>query len=223
MILKVVPERAGLDPTHSRDVHYGYDLRNLQTYARFDSASGEGVTNTYDGFGRLATHAIDIGGPPRTLAYEYDPNGNRTRITHPGGIWFSTQYDGLGRPFHLAANGTTGIAYAFYAPHGGVSEVNRVNAATGHLYDAIQRPSALTQHRFGPAGDSVAWSYSRNPAGQLAALTRHDPGPGPASADAFAWTGHYAVDRSYATNGLNQYTAAGPPAAIFISRSPMTN
>ena len=58
MIFKAVPERAGLDPIHTRDVHYGHDLRNLQLFARFDSASGEGVTNTYDGFGRQTSSSI---------------------------------------------------------------------------------------------------------------------------------------------------------------------
>jgi YD repeat-containing protein len=28
MTVKIVPERAGLDPTHTRDVHYEYDLRS---------------------------------------------------------------------------------------------------------------------------------------------------------------------------------------------------
>ena len=37
MTVKVVPERAGLDPIHTRDVYYGYDIGNRQTYARFDS------------------------------------------------------------------------------------------------------------------------------------------------------------------------------------------
>ncbi len=40
MIVKTVPERAGLDPAHTRDVYYGYDLRNLQLFARFDSPTG---------------------------------------------------------------------------------------------------------------------------------------------------------------------------------------
>ncbi len=53
--VKVVPERSGLSSTHTRDVYYGYDLRGLQTYARFDSSGGEGITNTYDGFGRLTS------------------------------------------------------------------------------------------------------------------------------------------------------------------------
>ena len=42
MIVKVVPSRAGLTAAQTRDVHYGYDMANLQLYARFDSASGEG-------------------------------------------------------------------------------------------------------------------------------------------------------------------------------------
>ncbi len=54
----------------------------------------------------------------------------------------------------------------------------------------------------GTAND-VTFYYSRNPAGQLASLTRTN--------DLYAWTGHYAVTRPYTTNGLNQYTAAGPP------------
>lgn len=39
-------------PSAGQSTHYGYDLRGLQLYARFNSASGEGVTNSYDGFGR---------------------------------------------------------------------------------------------------------------------------------------------------------------------------
>jgi hypothetical protein len=58
LILKTVPERPAphpypLTPAQTRDVHYGYDLRNAQLYARFDSPTGEGVTNSYDAFGRL--------------------------------------------------------------------------------------------------------------------------------------------------------------------------
>src|SRR3546814_10694604 len=37
MTVKTVPERAGLDASHARDVFYEYDLRSLQLKARFDS------------------------------------------------------------------------------------------------------------------------------------------------------------------------------------------
>src|SRR3546814_7905083 len=36
MTVKTVPERAGLDASHARDVFYEYDLRSLQLKARFD-------------------------------------------------------------------------------------------------------------------------------------------------------------------------------------------
>ena len=47
------PIQVGTCPPASatRDVYYGYDIRGLQLYARFDSASGEGINNAYDGYG----------------------------------------------------------------------------------------------------------------------------------------------------------------------------
>ncbi len=45
---KTVPTRSGLDTTHTRDVFYRYDIRGLQTHAKFDSIGGEGLTTFYD-------------------------------------------------------------------------------------------------------------------------------------------------------------------------------
>jgi YD repeat-containing protein len=135
MIAKLVPERAGLDPIHTRDVHYGYDLRNAQTYARFDSPTGEGVTNAYDGFGRLASSRINMGGVTRTLSYQHDAAGNRTRITHPDGVSFDTVYDGLGRPFYLD-NWRIWFAYKYHgAPYAAV-RANGVNDLIREVGDA---------------------------------------------------------------------------------------
>ncbi len=78
------------------------DLRNLQLFARFGSPSGEGVTNAYDGFGRLTSAGINQGGTTRTLTYQHDRNGSRTRITHPDGQYFAYAYDGLARPTYLS-------------------------------------------------------------------------------------------------------------------------
>ncbi|HEX8222420.1 MAG TPA: hypothetical protein VF605_01230, partial [Allosphingosinicella sp.] len=62
VIRKTVPERSGLDPAHTRDVFYAYDLRGLQTKARFDDPDGEGVSAWYDGFGRPVTTLLAMGG-----------------------------------------------------------------------------------------------------------------------------------------------------------------
>jgi RHS repeat-associated protein len=57
-------------------------------------------------------------------------------------------------------------------------------------------------HYYGAGGSAdVLWLYQHNPAGQIASATRDN--------DAYAWTRHYAVDRSYTANGLNQYSGVG--------------
>ena len=79
--------RAGLAATHSRDVFYGYDLRGLQLFARFDSASGEGDQR----LGRVQPAGLahaPMDGTSRTLAHQYDVAGNRTRITWPDNLRF---------------------------------------------------------------------------------------------------------------------------------------
>ena len=93
LLRKTVPERAGLDPAHTRDVFYGYDLRNLQLHARFDSHAGPGITNAWDGFGRLQSTVNSSDGNARVITYQHDAAGNRTRITLPDGNWFNTHYD----------------------------------------------------------------------------------------------------------------------------------
>lgn len=88
------PIQVGACPPASatRNVYYGYDVRGLQTYARFDGSMGEGVVSAYDGFGRLTTSTMIMSGVNKTLAYQYDARGNRTQILHPDGVHFDTAY-----------------------------------------------------------------------------------------------------------------------------------
>ena len=145
--------------------------------------------------------SIDMGGTTRTLAYQYDANGNRTRITHPDGNYFQTDYDGVGRPTWLWANGGSAMAYQGYYSHGGMSGRSFANGSTSQWgYDGVQRPSAVIHGLAGTAHDAT-WSFARNPAGQIGSQSRDN--------DVYAWTGHYAAARPYTTNGLNQYSAAG--------------
>jgi RHS repeat-associated protein len=207
MLVKAVPERADLAAMHTRDVYYGYDLRSAPLYARFDSAAGEGITNAYDGFGRLASSSTSMGGVTRTLAYTHDAAGNRLTIAHPDGTWFGAYYDARGRQNYLHANNTLALIAMYFAPHGAVSALGRPGIATWLGYDAVQRPATLAHTAYTPAATDVAFSYARNPAGQIAAITRDK--------DAYAWTGAYTVNRPYTTNGLNQYSAAGTAAFTY--------
>jgi RHS repeat-associated protein len=196
-------------------VHYAYDLRNLQLSARFASQSGEGITNVYDGFGRLASSTTNMGGTTRTLGYTYDANGNRLSLTHPDGVWFGAMYDGLGRQYYLHANNTLALIYTYYAPHGGASAVGRTGIASWLGYDPVQRPATLAHAAYSPAATDVTFTYARNPAGQIGTITRNN--------DNYAWTGAYTVNRAYATNGLNQYSAAGTASFTYDANGNLTS
>ena len=209
-----MPDRAGLDAAYERDVYYAYDLRGLPLSARFDSQSGEGVTNVYDGFGRLTSTSTDMGGVTRTLAYQYDAAGNRTRITHPDSNYFGYDYDALGRLTYIRENGSAAMAYQGYYNHGGIAGRSLANGATSEWgYDGVQRLSAML-HGLAGTGHDALWTYGRNPAGQIASQARDN--------DAYAWSGHYAVNRAYTTNGLNQYTAAGGATFTYDANGNLT-
>jgi hypothetical protein len=47
-----------------------------------------------------------MSGTTRTLAYQYDLEGNRSRITHPDGVYFMYNRDGLGRVCTLGESAT---------------------------------------------------------------------------------------------------------------------
>ena len=201
--VKIVPERAGLDAANTRDVYYSFDLRGLQRSAQFDSLTGEGVTNTYDGLGRLKTSRVAMGGSDRTLTYNlHDFNGNRLQLTHPDGFSTSYGYDGLGRPTLTQESGASldGWSYNAQGNAMGRSYGGGTAGSSAFGYDTIGRLASLSHDVTGTGAD-VSFSYGRNPASQIVSRTR--------SNDSYAWTGAYDVNRSYTVNGLNQYLAAG--------------
>ena len=206
LILKQVPERAGLDPVHSRDVHYGYDVGNRQTFARFDSPAGEGVTNSWDSLGRLISTTANMGGINRILSYAYDSGGRRERVTHPDGTQFRYQYDAGGAPTSLGTPAAW-LVTASYNAAGLPSLIGRANnTASGRTYDPAGRLTGLDLQPI-PSAHGVAWGLAYNPAGQIRQIAR-------TGNDAYAYTGAYDVTRPYAVNRLNQYRTAGP--ATFV-------
>jgi RHS repeat-associated protein len=99
--------------------------------------------------------------------------------------------------------------YFGYYAHGAIAGTSRANGATTQWgYDGAQQLSAVIHGLAGTSHDAT-WTYAYNPASQVRSVARDNPGSGPGQADAYAWTGHYAVARPYTTNGLNQYSAAG--------------
>jgi RHS repeat-associated protein len=217
-IVKVVPERSGLSATHTRDVYYGYDLRGLQTYARFDSTGGEGLTTSYDGFGRMTSSSLAIDGVTRTLSYAHDKNGNRTELTWPDAAKTSYAYDGLGRMATLyegpLGSTTNMVSYGYNDRGARSSQAGRYGQATAFGYDPVGRLNALS-HNVGGTAQDVAYGFGYTPASQMAQQSRDN--------DSYAWTAHYNVDRIYTANGLNQYTAAGSASFTYDANGNLTS
>jgi RHS repeat-associated protein len=208
MSVKTVPERPAPHPypltaAQTRDVYYGYDLRNLRLYARFDSAAGEGVTNSYDTMGRLSTSTLVMDGVSRTLSHAYDADGNRTRITHPDGAYFDSAYDAVGRPVTITDQMAVVRYISGYNAQGSPLAIIRNNTTQViYGYDGLQRLGSIAMGRDFPGyTEDVLISLGSNPASQFSWISRNN--------NAYAWTGAYSVNRPYTTNGLNQYSAAG--------------
>lgn len=215
--IKVVPERSGLAATHTRDVYYGYDLRGLQTYARFDSPSGEGLTTSYDGFERVTSSALTMDGVTRPFLYTWDKNGNRTQVALPAPAVFTAAYDGMDREAALGeiSSPATPLRATSYNARGLVADESMFTAPlTQYGYDPVGRLNILSHSPAGTAQD-VSFNYGYTPASQIAQQTRDN--------DAYAWTAHFNVDRNYATNGLNQYTAAGAASFTYDANGNLTS
>ena len=197
-------------------VYYGYDLRNLQLYARYGSGAGQGVTNTYDAFGRLASQSSNMSGSARTLTYQYDAASNRTRITHPDATYFVTTYDALSRQTSLADTLSMGIFQA-YKDSGVPGTTTRTNGVFGYReYDAVQRLSShFLDYPVAHSAWDVTWTYGYNPASQLTSIGRNN--------DAYAWTGQVAAQRGYTANGLNQYSAVGGATLTYDANGNLTS
>jgi YD repeat-containing protein len=199
MTVKTVPANGAVA---GYSVNYGYDLVGHQLSASF-GPSGLGIINQYDKADRLTQSSSNAGGTTRTLAYLYDANGNRIRVTHPDGgpnpNFFTTDYDALNRAITITENGATVLASIGYTDLGLRGSLNRGSGAVATTYtpDAASRLGTLLHDLPGAASD-VSLGLGYNPAGQIVGRTT--------SNDAFAYTEQANTARSYTSNGLNQYS-----------------
>ena len=214
---KIVPERTGLDATHTRDVLYQYDMRGLQLSARFDSGTGPGTVSSYDRYGRVTSTTDTTGiAAGRTLDYSYDPAGSRTSIFHTwdNALWNYT-YSSGGQFNQLRDPGNNVLVDYNFNTRGELAQAARFSAAPDQswTYDPIGRMASTTIDSPTAAYD-VTWSFARNPASQIKSETQ--------SNDSFSWNGFQPVNRSYTTNGLNQYTGVSGQAYCYDANGNLT-
>ena len=85
-------------------------------------------------------------------------------------------------------------------------------AVTSYGYDAVSRLTSQGEDLSGTSHDQSS-TFTFNPAGQIASVSRSNPGSSPGQADAYAFTGHANGSRTDIHNGLNQVTPAAAPAS----------
>ncbi|WP_337848422.1 RHS repeat-associated core domain-containing protein [Sphingomonas sp.] len=214
VVSKTFPGSSG-----ERSVYYKYDLRGLQTEARFDSALGsEGVFSSWNGLGQQVSSTTTMGGASRTLTYQHDANGFRTRITHPDGQFVNYNPDGLGRMTNSVLNSTVQLFRNTYDSAGRTATTSRhdpatnwVSSQTSYGFDGVSRVSSYTHQLASTAGVTTTFGY--NSASQIVSRARSNTAYAAASVN---------VSLGYTANGLNQYQAVNGVAYSYDANGNLT-
>lgn len=202
-------------------VYYAYDLQGHQLYARFGSATGSGITNTYDGLGRLLTSTTNQTGASLLVSHQYDAASNLTSVTHPDNQVFTYAYDELSRLTGLyQGTGTGNPLDTFTYNADGTLNARTIGASGGtptstYGYDPIGRLTSQSEAFPSYPANNVGWTFTRNPASDIGTEMRDN--------DSYAYSGLVAVNRPYAVNGLNQYTTAGPASFTYDANGNLTS
>lgn len=187
------------------------------------SGSGQSVTNAYDAFGRLTSQTV----PQGAVSYLYDVASRRTRMTWPDSFYVTYDYDNLGRVTHAreygASSGVGVLATYAYDNLGRRTSVTYGNGMSRtYAVDDLGRLTGLKLDLSGTSADQVigyvggtGTAIEYNPASQITSLAK--------SNDSYAWGSHYNFDRSYTSNGLNQYTVIGGSAVGYDARGNLSS
>jgi RHS repeat-associated protein len=199
-------------PGSELDVTYAYDLLGRITSA---SQTGNSLSFTYDALGRNLTQA----GPHGTVTSAWDIAGRRTRITHPDGFYVDQDYLVTGEPTAIRENGATSGAgvlatYAWDDLGRRASLTRGDGSVLSYTYDAVSRLTQLANNLAGTAYDQTL-GFGYTPASQIASNTH--------SNDAYAWAGHYNLNRGYTANGRNQYTAVATITPTYDAKGNLTS
>jgi RHS repeat-associated protein len=151
------------------------------------------VSYTWDRFGRMLTDG--------ELAYTYDKNGNRTRVTYPGDLKATYTFDRMDRENSLtlqqgAGAVTTvvsaGAAYKAFGPLTSMIHPTTTSRTVTRGFDLRYSPTSITV-----SGNLLDWSYTVDGAGNPTAIQQSQPA---------------AVSRSYGYQDMQYFltSATGP-------------
>ncbi len=194
----------------SNDVYMGYDLLGRLLYSHYVSSGGSGVDYSYDALGRHTTET-SYG---RTLSFQYDLAGNRTRLTYPDSNYIQYTYDLVNRMNLVQLNGSTTLVQYTYDNAGHTTAISRNNSAsTSFSYNSTSPNWSLTHDMSGTSQD-VTLGYNYEPSGQLDTRTVSNSSYGYSAS---------AASRSYTPDGLNRYASVGGTSYSYDTRGNLTS
>jgi YD repeat-containing protein len=131
------------------------------------------------------------------IGYQYDANGNHTRLTWNDGYFVTYAYDALNRMTDVKQSGTSSLAHYSYDTLSRRTGITYgVNSTAAHAYNVNDDMASVT-HGF--TGGPVTLSYTYNKVHQITNMTVSDNNylrPRPSSA----------YTDTYTSNNMNQYT-----------------
>lgn len=152
---------------------YTYDDSGSVTSVRDENHTTANTSYSYDPARRLSSVKQTLGTGQIVTAYEYDINGNLTKVTDPNGNATIYTYDDFGRMLSQTSP-VTGLTKYTYDPAGNLlTTTDANNAVTTRTYDALGRVLGSSATVGGPT-ESVTWSYDGTAAfglGRLASMT----------------------------------------------------
>ncbi|MBU1087978.1 MAG: hypothetical protein KKD05_10760 [Candidatus Omnitrophica bacterium] len=137
----------------SSEVEYIYDLGNRLTSVISQNSS---MNYEYDNLGRVAEVDQFVNSNQYVLHYEYDPAGNRTKLTYPDNDFITYNYDNLNRLSVINNQTPTQIAAFTYDSLSRRTDLSFANGKnTTYQYDNLNRLTdiGLTQ------GPSLHYEY----------------------------------------------------------------
>ncbi|OBP13692.1 hypothetical protein A5320_17380 [Rheinheimera sp. SA_1] len=197
------------------DVHYGYTNTGLETYARFGSENGNGITNVYNGFGELVQSTDNTNGTNRTISFRNNKNGMMSRLTFPDNKYFEYEYDETNRFSGIednAANQLISVSYRSDSTPSALSRNN--NSTTTYTPDELLRVETIAENLTGTNHD-VSFGFQYNNFNQIERLE--------ISNQYFQYTGNENTTGTYTPNGLNQYSSVAGKALAYDLNGNLTN
>ena len=197
----------GADPA----ISYVYDLLDEVTSITQGSQT---LSYTYDALGRGLTEVSLHGAFTST----WDTSGRRTQLRWPDGFYVSYDYNAANEMTAIRENGSlaaSGLLASYaYDDLGNQTSITYGNGVSiRRAVDAEARLKTLTIDLAGTSTD-LTRSFSYNLASQISTISN--------TSTAYDFGGIVTGNRTYVSNGLNQYTSVAGVSAAYDARGNLT-